>query len=150
MTNLYRHVNSLCQLSKAVMELWRWGPLLGCFRNKSQVQNKRRFRFLNVFHCLLLSAWLNRARLHLDLFLGLWWFWFLVADVWPNSQQWTAAIDRVEEVPCFFRDLPRVSSCRVSARTHTHFNIASIYMAGFNLYIFTIRTKARSNNTMWH
>lgn len=99
---------------------------LNAFEIKSQVQNKRLFQFLNVFHCLLLSAWLNRARLHLDLFLRLWWFCFLVADVWSNCHQCTAAIDRVEEVPRFFRDLPRVSSCRASARTHTHVNITNI------------------------
>lgn len=91
------------------------------FEIKVKCKIKGFFHLLNVFRCFFLqSAWLDRARLHLDLLLRLWRFCFLVADVWPNRHQWTAAVDRVEEVPRFFGDLPRVSACRVQTQLIIH------------------------------
>lgn len=100
---------------------------LDAFEIKVKCKIKGFFQFSIVFCRLLQSAWLNRACLHLDLFLWLWWLCFLMADIWPNRHQWTATIDRVEEVPCLFWDLPRVSSCPVRARIHTHLNTINIH-----------------------
>lgn len=81
------------------------------------------FPLLKCFRCrcrLLSSAWLNGARLHLDLLLRLWRFHFLVADAWSDRQQRTAAVDGVEEVPRLLRDLSWIRSCGVRASTSVH------------------------------
>lgn len=128
MTNHFRHVNSLCQLSQAVkMRSFAW-MLFGKIKSSAK---QKAFHFVNVFCCFQPSAWLNGARLHLDLLRQ---FGFLMADVWPDGHERPTAIDRVEEVPRLLRDLPWISPCRVSDNT-TYVNIAHIVIIQENTII---------------
>lgn len=107
------------------------------------MQNKRQF------FAFCSSAWLNRACLHLYLLLWQRRLHFLLTDIWANCHKWTATINRVEKVPCFFRYLSWVSpwtemrgyNCNLhflSLLITIQVNISSYFLA---VYLALLRTE---------
>lgn len=70
------------------------------------------FADVSAPHTLSLPPRLKRARLNLDLLLGVRRIRFLVADVRPDSQQRAAAVDGLQEAPRLFGYLARVGAWR--------------------------------------